>query len=296
MVIALGRNDLIPAPGAFNDAWVLTNANGQCTAGQPCNYDVDATDPDAGDTLTFSLDTAPNGMTIDPASGLIDWTPTPAQIGDHNVQVRVTDPSGLFATQSFTFTVAPVAVPNVVGLDPASAEALIGAADLTIGTETHTGGEIKLNFDTLPSAQGWFFDRQNTGGTEQMFSIVNGVLHQDTIAANGDVFAMYKLRAVDPRLPFQLRSRVRVVEGGLVGVGLYAETDTKIFSFHLNPNAVLINGQTRTTVSTQDNKVFHDYLLERHRSDRYNLIVDGTIRVQDGLPLPTGGILMRGYF
>jgi VCBS repeat-containing protein len=93
----------------------------------------------------------------------------------------------------------------------------------------------------------------------------------------------------DPRSPFQLRSRVRVVEGGLVGVGLYAETDTRIFSFYLNPNAVLINGQTWTTVSTQDNKVFHDYLLERHRSDRYNLIVDGTIRVQDGLPLPTGG-------
>jgi hypothetical protein len=53
-----------------------------------------ATDPDAGaQALTFGLDPgAPEGMTIDPASGLISWTPTEAQgPGTYAVSVRVSD-------------------------------------------------------------------------------------------------------------------------------------------------------------------------------------------------------------
>ena len=45
-------------------------------------------------------------MTIDSASGLIQWTPTLAQRGDHSVQVLVTDLGGLFDTQDFTVTVS----------------------------------------------------------------------------------------------------------------------------------------------------------------------------------------------
>ena len=37
-------------------------------------YDVDATDPDVGDTLTYSLVTAPLGASINTSSGLINWT------------------------------------------------------------------------------------------------------------------------------------------------------------------------------------------------------------------------------
>ena len=38
------------------------------------SYDVEATDPNSSDTITFSLDAAPTGMQIDPMSGLIRWT------------------------------------------------------------------------------------------------------------------------------------------------------------------------------------------------------------------------------
>lgn len=34
-----------------------------------------------GDVLTFSLDTAPAGMTVAPATGLVAWTPTLSQVG-----------------------------------------------------------------------------------------------------------------------------------------------------------------------------------------------------------------------
>jgi|GEM_PF-6146186 len=67
-------------------------------------YDVDATDPD-GDVLTYSLVTAPAGMTIDAGTGMIQWTPATADIGDHDVVVRATDTGGLFDDQSYILTV-----------------------------------------------------------------------------------------------------------------------------------------------------------------------------------------------
>jgi hypothetical protein len=73
-------------------------------AEEPYTYDVDATDPE-GDSLTFSLDVFPEGMEIDEDSGLIEWTPTDDQLGDHDVAVRVEDSWGFFDVQVFVITV-----------------------------------------------------------------------------------------------------------------------------------------------------------------------------------------------
>src|SRR5262249_39642427 len=76
---------------------------------QAYSYDVDATDPDAGDTLVYSLTTKPVGMTIDANTGLISWTPTANQAGPQNVTVQVSDGhAGGTATQSFIVTVSVV--------------------------------------------------------------------------------------------------------------------------------------------------------------------------------------------
>ena len=82
-------------------------------------YDVNATDPDVGDVLTFSLTTAPAGMTIDPASGLIAWTPAANQAGPQPVGVRVQDAGGLFATQNFTIQVSSPGNGAAVAVDDA---------------------------------------------------------------------------------------------------------------------------------------------------------------------------------
>jgi len=71
--------------------------------GTPFTVHATATDS-LGDTQTFSLTTAPAGMTIGAASGLIRWTPSVAQVGANPVTVRVTDQGGLFAAASFTVT------------------------------------------------------------------------------------------------------------------------------------------------------------------------------------------------
>jgi hypothetical protein len=57
---------------AVNDAPAITSAPvTTATAGALYTYDVDAADPDAGDTLTYSLTTKPADMTIHSATGLI---------------------------------------------------------------------------------------------------------------------------------------------------------------------------------------------------------------------------------
>ena len=67
-------------------------------------YNVDATDAD-GDSLVFSLISSPSGMIINSASGLISWTPTASQRGNHEVIVAVNDTKKAETRQSFTLTV-----------------------------------------------------------------------------------------------------------------------------------------------------------------------------------------------
>lgn len=119
------------------------------TVGQNYQYDVEATDPDAGDILTYLLQIAPAGLTINATAGLIEWTPTIAQVGTHDVTVRVQYQGGLFAEQSFSIVVASVpvtvSVPNVVGLVQAAAQTAITAENLTVGTIT------TANSNTVPA-------------------------------------------------------------------------------------------------------------------------------------------------
>ncbi|WP_207173288.1 putative Ig domain-containing protein [Halochromatium glycolicum] len=123
-----------------NDPPVITSAP-IVVAGEGVSYayDVEATDPDIGDSLTFSLQTPPDGMTIDPSSGLISWTPASSQAGvEASVSVRVTDAGGLMSTQDFSIAVASaddfIAVPDVVGSTQTDAEIAIDDAGLSQAT------------------------------------------------------------------------------------------------------------------------------------------------------------------
>jgi VCBS repeat-containing protein len=91
----------------LNDAPIIGSTPPvDATENQLYSYDADAQDPDAGDTVTYFLDVAPAGMTIDPATGLIQWTPSSGQLGDHSVTVRASDMAGASDTQSWTISVA----------------------------------------------------------------------------------------------------------------------------------------------------------------------------------------------
>jgi hypothetical protein len=72
--------------------------------GKDYSYQVTATDPE-NDPLTYSLEKAPTGMTVDATTGLISWNQTDMTPGSQDVTVVVKDNHGNSDKQSFTLQV-----------------------------------------------------------------------------------------------------------------------------------------------------------------------------------------------
>ena len=66
-------------------------------------YMVEARDPD-GDIVSFELETAPQGMTIDHATGRLVWKISPPISGTHHVKLIVLDGQGARGWQEFDLT------------------------------------------------------------------------------------------------------------------------------------------------------------------------------------------------
>jgi large repetitive protein len=58
-----------------------------------------------GDPISFGLATAPAGMAINAASGLVTWTPTAAQQGTQHMVVTASDDRGATVSQGFDLAV-----------------------------------------------------------------------------------------------------------------------------------------------------------------------------------------------
>lgn len=71
--------------------------------GKACTYQINATDPD-GDTLTYTLKQAPEGMVLD-KTGLITWKVNEKDNDRHPVTVQVTDGHGGEALYNFDVTI-----------------------------------------------------------------------------------------------------------------------------------------------------------------------------------------------
>lgn len=67
-------------------------------------YKVEATDPN-DDTMNYSLTVSPEGMAIDPDTGVIEWKPSLSQLGSNDVTVEVSD-GKKSAIQSFVVVVS----------------------------------------------------------------------------------------------------------------------------------------------------------------------------------------------
>jgi large repetitive protein len=74
----------------------------QAFVNSPYAYAVHASGTQEG--MTYSLTTKPAGMTINPSTGLITWTPDAN--GDYLVEVKADNGINPYATQSFTITIA----------------------------------------------------------------------------------------------------------------------------------------------------------------------------------------------
>jgi hypothetical protein len=70
------------------------------------HYQFEAEDPDGDHNLRFSLESAPDGMTIDPVLGAATFRPSASQVGTHPVEVVVKDPSGDASSLRFNVVVS----------------------------------------------------------------------------------------------------------------------------------------------------------------------------------------------
>ena len=71
----------------------MTNPGNQTsTQNTPVSLQIQATDSDSSQTLTYSATGLPTGLSINPATGLITGTPTAT--GTSNVTVTATDTTG----------------------------------------------------------------------------------------------------------------------------------------------------------------------------------------------------------
>ncbi|WP_049722685.1 choice-of-anchor A family protein [Gilvimarinus polysaccharolyticus] len=81
-------------------------------------YTVNATDPDAGDILTYSLTEAPSGMTVKATTGQILWDIGNLTERDYPVTVQVTDSTGLSDSQAFVISINRVNYAPVISSTP----------------------------------------------------------------------------------------------------------------------------------------------------------------------------------
>ena len=91
-------------------AQVVPNAAPQITSAPPQGitsfdyvYQVVASDPDDSE-FTYRLDAAPEGMTIDENSGLIQWSLVDVSPGDYTIAIVVADSEGIEGAQEYTLS------------------------------------------------------------------------------------------------------------------------------------------------------------------------------------------------
>jgi PKD repeat protein len=96
--------------GSINHPPVIVSTPNVAAAEKvPYHYQVRVENPEAvlGDFITYALTVAPPDMTIDPATGLISWTPPAGTPLVSDVTVEATDSMGLSDTQSYRIALGP---------------------------------------------------------------------------------------------------------------------------------------------------------------------------------------------
>ena len=132
---AADRQPSLTVDWTLNPPAITSGAVLAATVFEAYTYPVVATAWSLGDqtlgnftTLTYTLDVSPSGMVIDSGTGLITWTPSGFQLGDHSVNLRITNSAGDEDTQNFTVTVADTAFFGVVRGAARGRVAVSGAA------------------------------------------------------------------------------------------------------------------------------------------------------------------------
>ncbi len=115
---AIQRFDLQVLPELPNQPPYFVSAPSlNARTGSAYSYLAVAIDPEF-ESLSWSLASAPAGMTVDSNSGQIEWTPATASPAEVPVVLQAADPQGAVASQSFTIRLRDANVAPVITTSP----------------------------------------------------------------------------------------------------------------------------------------------------------------------------------
>lgn len=201
------------------------------TVGAAYVYQASAFDMD-GDTVTYSLASKIDGMAIDATSGLLSWTPKPAQRGNLSVVIHAADGKGGLGVQSFNITVFPAAYvrPSLTILYPTEGWLVRGTITATgvSANGTNSAIAVMLRLDGGPwfeaaGTNSWSYTLDSTG-------LLNGKHTLEARAFDGNTFSdmsYVQFYVVNPDPPNTIGdfpwSLVLLALWALAGIGLFWE-------------------------------------------------------------------------
>ncbi|HVF25234.1 MAG TPA: PxKF domain-containing protein, partial [Anaerolineales bacterium] len=160
---------------------------------------------------------------------------------------------------------------------------IIIAALVTIPSARAAGNHVTLDFNSLPSAQGWTYIDGGSGVPEaSAFSVDGDMLHMDTIGV-GNTGIVYQLfGAVDPALPFTLTVRARVNEyeeanpslNNPHGFDIDVYTGSEQYEVGISPKRILAGAPPYLEITAVDVTQFHDYRIESNGGGSFELFID----------------------
>ncbi len=227
--VEVGTTAINHAPSITSTPVYLANV------GSPYSYQVVATDPDAGDTLTYQLLSVPTGVTgitIDPTTGLLTWANPVA--GNYKIVVGAVDAAGLGAAQGFTLTArvnnAPVIRSTpVLTATPGSTYAYdVIATDADSDRLTYsldqTSRDLGMTLDALGRLR-WTPTTGNVGNHHVVLTVSDGIVSSpqeynlvvaaDTEAPKVRLIANYDLVNLGESITFQARATDNTKVAGL---------------------------------------------------------------------------------
>lgn len=187
-------------------------------------------------------------------------------------------------------------VPNILNLIPSQANADIAASNLTVGSVTDVYQPLTLNFNTLPSNQGfdYFLGGAYSGSgipESQIFSLSGGVLQINSmgvyLCGGGDI--MYTRNGiVDSGTPFSISFTARVLEeegnvqSNSYGFFVAVTTGREDFGIGLGTHRIEATGAPPYPFTTSiDNTVWHNYRLNGQPGVGLQIYVDNVLVLSD---------------
>lgn len=111
--------------------------------GELFSHTITASDLNLQDVLTYRLLEAPVGMEIGTYTGLIQWIPTPAQIGKHTVRCEVSDDQGGSTQQTWTLQVEDINQAPVISSEPPTGATVGQLYQYVLGIQDPEGDGIQ---------------------------------------------------------------------------------------------------------------------------------------------------------